>query len=187
MKSSKPNEEELVSLSQAGDESAFCQLYGIFLPKVYGYVASRIEHKQDAEDITSRVFFKIVEHLHSFKPRGEGSFSAWVFTIARNELKQTYRRRKFPESLVDRDEAIFIPLESDVQQKELFSQVQKAMSSLSKRQIEVIRLRFFAGLRNKEIAALLHLDERTVAAHISRAVENLRLELEVLGEKEKQI
>lgn len=185
MISSNSNEEELVRLSQAGDESAFRQLYRIFLPKVYGYIVSRIEHRQDAEDLTSRVFSKVVEHLHSFKPRGEGSFSAWVFTIARNELKQTYRRRKFQEPLFEWDETVFSALEPDLQQKELLGQIQKAMLSLSKRQAEVIRLRFFAGLRNKEIAVLLHLDERTVAAHISRAIENLRLKLEVLGEKER--
>jgi len=187
MKSSKPIEEELVSLSQAGDEAAFRQLYDIFLPKVYAYIASRIEDKQDAEDITSRVFSSVVEHLHRFRPRGEGSFSAWIFTIARNELKQVYRRRRLPESLIEQTEVFLPAMESDLQQKELFGQVQQAISSLSKRQIEVVRLRFFAGLRNKEIAALLHLDERTVAAHISRAVENLRAKLEVSGDKERQI
>lgn len=186
MKSIRQNEEELVRLSQAGDESAFRQLYRIFLPKVYGYIASRIEHRQDAEDITSRVFSKVVEHVQRFKSRGEGSFSAWVFTIARNELNQAYRQ-KSPETWFDRDEVIYPAFESDLQQKEMFRQVQKAMSSLSERQAEVIRLRFFAGLRNKEIAALLNLDERTIAAHISRAVENLRLKLEVMSEKESQI
>jgi DNA-directed RNA polymerase specialized sigma24 family protein len=35
-------------------------------------------------------------------------------------------------------------------------------------------LRFFGGLHNNEISAILGLDERTVAAHLCRGVQDLQ-------------
>jgi DNA-directed RNA polymerase specialized sigma24 family protein len=44
---------------------------------------------------------------------------------------------------------------------------------LSPRRQEVVTLRFYGGLRNREIARVLGLDERTVAAHLCRAIQDL--------------
>jgi DNA-directed RNA polymerase specialized sigma24 family protein len=41
------------------------------------------------------------------------------------------------------------------------------------RRREIVALRYFGGLRNQEIAAVLGLGERTVAAHLSRALRDL--------------
>ncbi len=47
------------------------------------------------------------------------------------------------------------------------------LRALPPRRQEVVALRFFGGLRNREIAAVLDLDERTVAAHLSRGLLDL--------------
>ena len=50
----------------------------------------------------------------------------------------------------------------------------------------MITLRFFGGLRNMEIAALLELDERTVASHLCRGLRDLhRRYVAALGSKEE--
>ncbi len=48
------------------------------------------------------------------------------------------------------------------------------IETLSPRRQEVITLRFFGELRNQEIAEILSLDERTVASHLCRAIEDLQ-------------
>jgi RNA polymerase sigma-70 factor (ECF subfamily) len=171
-------EKKWVLPAQNGDRAAFRQLYRHFLPKIYGYIASRVGGKQEAEDLTSTVFLKVVEHFDRFKNRGEGSFAAWIFTIARNELKQFYRRSR-PETPLSNEISHSPNIEGDLQDMERFQQVRAALGRLSDRRAEVVRLRFFGGLRNKEIAALLKLNERTVAAHVSRALEDLRTSLAV--------
>lgn len=171
--SPKSIEQELVQPAQDGNEAAFRQLYHHFLPKIYSYVVCRIGHRQEAEDITSTIFLKLVENIDRFKSRGEGSFSAWIFTITRNELKQYYRR-KSPEATSTKTIDVQPLIEKGLLQAENFQYIQAALTGLSDRRAEVVRLRFLGGLRNKEIAILLKLDERTVAAHISRALEDLR-------------
>ena len=58
-------------------------------------------------------------------------------------------------------------------QKEKFKSLQQLISTLSPRRQEIITLKFFGGLRNKEIAQILRLDERTVASHLCRGLEDL--------------
>ncbi len=51
---------------------------------------------------------------------------------------------------------------------------QAALETLTPRRREIILLRFSSGLRNQEIASVLNLDERTVASHLCRALEDLQ-------------
>ena len=178
-------EQELVQPAQDGSEAAFRQLYDHFLPKIYGYVVCRIGQRQEAEDITSTIFLKLVENIGRFKIRGEGSFAAWIFTIARNELKQYYRRKR-PEASLTQTIAVQPLIEKGLLQAENFQIIRMALAELSERRAEVVRLRFLGGLRNKEIAILLKLDERTVAAHISRALEDLRNAFSTFEDEERQ-
>ncbi|HET7078316.1 MAG TPA: sigma-70 region 4 domain-containing protein, partial [Chloroflexia bacterium] len=54
-----------------------------------------------------------------------------------------------------------------------FADLHRLIATLSPRRREVITLKFFGGLQNREIAAVLGLDERTVASHLCRALEDL--------------
>jgi RNA polymerase sigma-70 factor (ECF subfamily) len=59
-------------------------------------------------------------------------------------------------------------------QRETFAEMRTLMATLSPRRQEVITLKFFGDLRNNEIAAILGLDERTVAAHLCRGLQDLQ-------------
>jgi RNA polymerase sigma-70 factor (ECF subfamily) len=59
-------------------------------------------------------------------------------------------------------------------QQETFQQIRALVATLSPRRQEIITLKFFGGLRNYEIAQILGLDERTIAAHLSRGLQDLQ-------------
>jgi RNA polymerase sigma-70 factor (ECF subfamily) len=160
------------------DPEAFRELYRRYFPRVYAYVAYRLPSRADAEDVVSETFEKVVEELHRFVYRGEGSFAAWVFRIAYNQVNQFYRRtqRYTPISLDDLPDVPSTRLSPDgvVQQREQFGRLAALIATLPPRRQEIVTLRFFGGLRNQEIAQVLGLDERTVASHLSRALDDLR-------------
>lgn len=58
--------------------------------------------------------------------------------------------------------------------KEKFARLYQMVETLSPRRQEVITLRFFGELKNQEIAKILDLDERTVASHLCRGIEDLQ-------------
>jgi RNA polymerase sigma factor (sigma-70 family) len=59
-------------------------------------------------------------------------------------------------------------------QSEQAFHIRQMIALLPIKRQEVVILKFFGGLRNKEIAAVLDLDERTVASHLSRALTDLK-------------
>jgi len=175
------------------DPEAFRTLYRAYLPRVYGYVAYRVGRRQDAEDLVADVFVKVLEYLDRFEYRGEGSFAAWVFRIASNHVNAFYRRRGRrgePIPLADLPEIPGDgprPDEALIRQ-ERFDSLRRMIDTLPPRRQEVITLRFFGGLRNQEIAAMLDLDERTVASHLARALSDLnRRYRALLVEPEKEL
>jgi RNA polymerase sigma-70 factor (ECF subfamily) len=158
---------------------AFRELYRAYFPRIYAYVAYRVGRKTDAEDITADVFTKVIESLTQFEYRGEGSFAAWLFRIAYHALSQFYReqrRETEPLSLDDLPKIHSSDPSPDhtLTLKEQFAHLRALITTLSPRRQEIVTLKFFGGLRNQEIAAVLNLDERTVASHLSRALEDLQ-------------
>jgi RNA polymerase sigma factor (sigma-70 family) len=172
-------DEELDLIAQIPENSeAFRKLYQHYFPRVYAYTAYRVGRKQDAEDITAEIFLRVLKSVKNFEHRGEGSFAAWLFRIAYNQCQQFYRveQRKSTVPLDELPEIAsheMLPDEAFAR-KEQFSRLQAVLSSLSARRQEIIMLRFFGELRNQEIALVLGLDERTVASHLSRGLEDLQ-------------
>lgn len=160
------------------DPDAFRSLYQAWVQRVYAYVAYRVPTQADAEDVTAHIFMQVVKTLARFEYRGEGSFAAWLFRIARNTvINHSARTTRAALSLDDISEIAgdddLLP-EQALTRKERFIRLYSVIGKLSPRRQEVVRLRYFAGLRNQEIAQVLGLDERTVAAHLTRALADLQ-------------
>ena len=66
-----------------------------------------------------------------------------------------------------------VQLGLDVLVEERFARLRGLMARLSPRRQEIVTLRFFGELPNREIARVLGLDERTVASHLCRALDDL--------------
>jgi RNA polymerase sigma-70 factor (ECF subfamily) len=174
-------EQEQEYIQQAQKEPrAFVHLYDHYFPRIHAYVRYRVHSPQDAEDLIANVFFKAIHKLKRFKWRNEGSFAAWLFRIAHNLIVDYYRQQdRVALSVESRDGLIeftsHTPLPEQVlTQQETFQQIRALVATLSPRRQEIITLKFFGGLRNYEIAQILGLDERTIAAHLSRGLQDLQ-------------
>lgn len=172
-------DEQAFILRAQSDPQAFRPLYHYYHPRIFAYVAYRVGAAEDAEDITAEVFMRAVSGLAGFTYRGEGAFSAWLFQIAHNEVRRHYGRRQKDSAALSLDDLPEIesdspPVDQQVQRKEQFAALRDLIERLSPRQQEIVTLKFFGELRNREIAAVLSLDERTVAAHLSRALNELQ-------------
>lgn len=129
-----------------------------------------------AEDVTSEAFIKAAKAFDRFDPE-RAQFSTWVITIARNCAISYMRKhgKEFtasdaaidPDLQATRDE--YPSLErDDVQTAEIL------LASISEEDREIVRLKYYEGLQNKEIADLLGLNASTIGTRVHRAVAAMR-------------
>ncbi len=174
---SDTEEQRLVERAQH-DTGAFQQLYQHYVPRIYGYVSYRVGAVPDAEDLVAAIFLKVVEEIGRFRWRHDHSFAAWLFRIAHNHVSNFQRdsraagRALSLDAIPDIPASALLPL-ALVERQELFAQLYALIAELPPRRRAVITLKCFGGLRNREIAGVLGLDERTVASHLSRALADL--------------
>lgn len=148
-------------------------------PRIYNYLRYRIRHQQDAEDLSAQVFEQAFARRAQFDPQ-RGSFSAWIFRIAHNLCVDYYRRQSREAGWLKPDEALAdlatdeASPERSLSQEETRRQLLVALDELSDRDQEIISLKFAGGLRNKDIAEIMAMKEKTVSVVLLRALRRLR-------------
>jgi RNA polymerase sigma-70 factor, ECF subfamily len=170
-------EHELVAQARH-DPEAFRRLYRVYFPRVYAYVSYRVGNAQDVEDLVAETFLSVARGLDGFEWRHGNSFAAWLFRIAHNLVGNFHRDAARAGQTLPLDALPEVAAhdrlpEDAVLRKELFAHLRKLVNELPARRREVVTLKYYAGLRNLEIAEVLGLDERTVASHLSRALADL--------------
>ena len=172
----KNQEKELVQKAKK-DPEAFVELYNFYFPKIFRFAAYRVSSLEDTEDVVADIFEKALKHLANFRWRENANFGSWLFQIARNTIIDYYKKnsRGHLVNLADLPEiASHEILPSDaVKRKEGFQELQKLVNTLPARQAEIVALRFFGERRNKEIAQIFKISEKTVASNLCRALRTL--------------
>jgi RNA polymerase sigma-70 factor, ECF subfamily len=167
----------LVERAKAGRPDAVDALYRGHVDRIYAYLAASVGNRQDAEDLTTQTFVRMIESLDRFQPRAT-PFAAWLFRIARNlaidHFRSTARTRArvgIPDDHAAsrnesaEDEALTV-LDREVLREEL--------ATLPLAQREVLMLKFVCGLTNPEVAAVLAKSEGAVKALQRRALATLQ-------------
>ena len=161
-----------------GQADDYADLYRQYLPRILNYVRLRVDGEDLAQDLTAAVFERAVSRQHTLRQRG--AFGAWIFQIARTTVAGYYRQRQPAVALELADEKQApdpSPPEAVMRRQEL-DRLRAALSTLSQREQEIIRLKFGGGLGNQEIAKVLRLRAGHVAVILYRALRKLRVRLE---------
>ena len=158
-----------------GDHVAFELVYEQMVDGIYGYLHAQTGDSMRAEELTSNVFIKAWSAARAYRA-GSGKYRHWLFAIARNELRDSFRRQKstrehpLADVLRNRSEDE-TPNGPD---SETTSRLAKAMSALSDEQRQVVILRFFSEQSHAEIARILRKREGAVRAQLLRALRHMR-------------
>jgi RNA polymerase sigma-70 factor (ECF subfamily) len=165
------NEDDLVRRLRT-DPDAFAALYQQHFPDVYRYCQRRLGSTEAAADATSQVFTQAWAALGRF--RG-GTFRGWLFTIARNIVVDTSRRRR-PLSPLDAASGVAdgSPNPEDrAMAREAEETLAHLLAQLPPNQRSVVELRL-AGLSGQEVADVLNVSLSAVKALQYRAYSRLR-------------
>ena len=162
----------------------FTEFYNEYFPRVYNYVYYRVNNYHDAEDLTGLIFYKLFEKRSLYCPDKAPIF-AWVFSIARNTVTDYYRKcaRDIAAPLEAAENIMDLRLgpEAIAEVNETKRHLHRALTSLNDRERDIIALKFWGGLTNREIAKAIGLSESNIGVILYRAMRRLRCMMEVQG------
>ena len=170
--------EDIVRRAQAGDQSAFAELYEKYYDQIFRYVSFKCGSRLEAEDLTGEVFLRMLESIDRFRFQGF-PFTSWLYRIAHNLVVDNFRR-KGRKPTVPLDKVLHFSSEKDGEMENQaqiswsMGEVVEAMSSLTDLQREVITLRFVAGLSIAETADAVGRKENAVKALQHAGIRKLR-------------
>lgn len=163
-----------VKRCQVGETEAFGVLYDRYLDKIYRFIYYKTFNQETAEDITSSVFHKALEKINSYN-EGKGSFSSWLYQIARNSVIDHYRMSKNDLSLEDVfEQGVDERTPESIDAIRALKTVQTYLETLDARQREIITLRIWEDKSYKEIAEIIGGSEASVKMAFSRGIRELR-------------
>lgn len=170
-------EKHLVEAAQQ-DPDQFVHLYDKYFDQIYRYISRRVSGNRDiAHDITSQTFLDAFSHLKSFKWQGF-PFSSWLYKIAHNNVIKWYRKDgkqnyvpienayDISDSKPDQSEQLNTQLDGDL--------IQQILSKLDEDEQEIIRLKFFEGVSNIEIAEIMDLSITNIGVKVFRALKKAK-------------
>lgn len=169
------DEEIIIKRAKGGEAEAFGLLYDHYLPPIYRFVLFRVNHREEAEDITHQTFLKAWERIEQYEPQGH-PFGSWLYRIARNTVIDTHRKSNPHVGL---DEVASHLTEKESQPDLLDAKIEweillGAISELKEIEQEVLFLRFVEDLSHEEAARVVSKSEGAVKLIQHRALKNLK-------------
>lgn len=171
-------DDQALARHAVSDAEAFSQLYERYFHPIRAFMLAQTGDPAAADDLTARVFLRAFTSAASY--RGEGSYRAWIFQIARNTLADWRSQRDNLEVPLDdvsdpQDDAPSAALLTLVDEER--DLLWGTIASLPEAQREVVHLRYVRNLSIDEIARVTKRSSVAVRQLLHRARAGLRKRL----------
>lgn len=168
MKKKKP-ELALIKKAMRGDPGAFGELIQREQESLYRMAFLYTRNEDDALDALQEGILKAYTHRKTL--REPEHFKTWLMRIVINSAQDLLKKRKPTAEWEDLEKLSAPEGLSPEERMDLYD----ALDRLSEPMRQLLKLRYFDGLSNREIAHQLEVPEGTVAVRLSRARERLKL------------
>jgi RNA polymerase sigma-70 factor, ECF subfamily len=182
---------DLLTRLQGHDEDALAELIDVYGPKIYQLAFRYVRNKEDAEEITQDVIFKVYRKIDAF--RGDAALSSWIYRITFNASMSRLRSLKHKpastdesqstttsggEHIVKKEPADWSELADEhVFRKELRRRIYRAILALPAIYRAPVMLRDLQGLSTEEASAVLRVKDQTLKSRLHRGRVILRKQL----------
>ena len=162
-----------MALVKAGNLAYLNELFGRYGKRLYNYFLKSTLSRDESDDLTQELFIRVMKYRKSYKE--ENSFQLWIFQIARNMIKDHFRKMKvykdqfnpvevIPDAMEESDEAAL--------EKERILHV--AMEKLSEDKRELLVLSKFQGLKYEQIAKMQSTSVANIKVKVHRTIKELK-------------
>jgi len=170
-----------------GDEKAFSYIFDTYHDQLFEYgIRLTIDH-EIVRDSIQDIFFELASRRSYIS--GTDNILSYLLKSVRHKIFQNIKKKKHVQSYIenlDKEEFLLdYSTEVSAEEKELkLNLVAKAINKLSPRQKEVIYLKFYKNLSNKEVAEIMNIRAQSVSNSIQKSIIKLK---EILNSSPKTI
>ncbi len=184
---------ELMRRFQAGDVDAFTELYEAHLKGLLNFFFRLCWDRSLAEDFSQEVLLRIYKSGKNWEPNAK--FTTYLYRVARNywidhcrllstqkenvSLQQKVGGDESTSSLIDRLPDDIRPPEHDLDRRELYEAIMRALEQLPEEQRMVFVLSEIEELKYQEISEIMEIPLGTVKSRMHTAIAKLQ---ELLGD-----
>jgi RNA polymerase sigma-70 factor, ECF subfamily len=187
-------QDELLARLKKGEEQALVDLADEFGTKIYQLAFRYLRNKEDAEEVTQDVLFKVYRKVDAF--RGDAALSSWIYRITFNAAMSRLRTAKYQRSQDDDRQAAVADAElngdsarakdvadwsdladEQVLRSQLRARVMRAILALPAIYRAPVMLRDIQGMSTEEASAMLHVKDQTLKSRLHRGRLILRKQL----------
>jgi RNA polymerase sigma-70 factor, ECF subfamily len=161
------------------DRGTLDELYAEYAPTVLGYLTNTLRDRGAAEDVHQQVFLEVWQRAPGYDPE-RASVLTWIMTIARSRAIDELRRRVPEPSDPSANGSLAVETDPDSLPDALLERwrVAHLLSRLRPDEAELLRLRFYEGLSQPEIAERTDVALGTVKMRMVAALGRLRDRIE---------
>jgi RNA polymerase sigma-70 factor (ECF subfamily) len=188
-----PNDLDLLTRLQAGYDRALSDLAAAYGSKIYQLAFRYLRNKEDAEEVTQDVLFKVYRKVGAF--RGDAALSSWIYRITFNAAMSrlrtaTYQRSQDDDRRTQTNEGDDIAATSSreiadwtqmadehVLRSQLRRRVFSAILALPAIYRAPVMLRDIQGMSTEEASAMLRVKDQTLKSRLHRGRLILRKQL----------
>jgi RNA polymerase sigma-70 factor, ECF subfamily len=188
------NTDDLLARLQAGEESALADLAETYSSKIYQLAFRYLRNKEDAEEVTQDVLFKVYRKVSTF--RGDAALSSWIYRITFNAAMSRLRTARYQRSQEEEraasandadgvnppnrtpDVADWTDMaDENVLRSQLRQRVFRAILALPAIYRAPVMLRDIQGMSTEEASAMLKVKDQTLKSRLHRGRLILRKQL----------
>ena len=152
----------------------FAAIYTQFHQVLFGFVKSKVNNHQDAEDIVQNVFIKVANGVNDLNRKEK--LQSWIYAIARNSITDYYRASahkkslSFEENITDN----FTDEEYNDTTKGLDCCLIDFVNQLPEEYREIIIDVEMKGIKQKDLAEKYNLAYPSIRSRVQRGREKLK-------------
>ena len=157
------------------DKSQFEVLFKTHFQHLCNFALQFVEDIDTAQGIVQKVFITLWEKRNTLDPNK--SLKAYLFTSVRNRCLNHIRdQKKYRSTVLDLECAEFevVSEEDQFAADDLKEKIAAALAELPEKCRKVFEMSRFQNMKYKEIAEELEISQKTVEAHMSKAMKSLR-------------
>lgn len=176
--SSSADEIELIERIQRKDTDALGKLYDLYNRMLYGLILSIVKNRKQAEELLQEVFKRVWREATDFKTE-KGNVYIWLVTLTRRIAIDYIRSdRDLKGENIDTIQAdSYDPFKSTIY-SDRTELVKKALTKIPEEQLEVLKIAYYRGMTQQEIADSLNITLKTVKTRTTEGMLKFKQVLE---------